>query len=250
VLLHIPHSSLVIPNAVRAAIRIGDAELKNELLRMTDWYSDILFDLAGAQRLVFPYSRLCCDVERFPDDSAEPNSVHGMGAIYERTSYGNPLREPMTAEARESYLERYYYPHHRELERMTEQMLKIRKRCLIVDCHSFPSVPLPCDLNKSPERRSDICIGTAGIQTPMPLVRQLVDACEVAGLAVSIDDPYSGAMIPQQRILDRRVEALMIEVRRGLYSDEGTGEKLVSFASTGELVRGLLQICQDFEMQS
>jgi len=217
---------------------------------MTDWYSDILFDLAGAQRLVFPYSRLCCDVERFPDDSAEPMSVHGMGAIYERTSFGNPMRGPMTGEARKSYLERYYYPHHRELERMTEQMLQIRNRCLIVDCHSFPSVPLPCDLNKSPERRPDICIGTAGIQTPMPLVRQLADACEVAGLSVSIDDPYSGAMIPQKHILNRGVEALMIEVRRGLYSDEGTGEKLVSFDSTGESIRGLLQICQDFEMRS
>lgn len=212
---------------------------------MTDWYSDILFDLDEAQRLVFPLSRLVCDVERFPVDALEPMSTHGMGAIYELTSDGKALRDRMTGKTREAYLESYYYPHHRELEEMVAGILSTCPRCLIVDCHSFPSVPIRCE---APERPV-VCIGTAGIQTPSALVRQLVDACEKFGLEVLVDHPYSGAMIPQRYLSDRRLESVMIEVRRDLYTNERTGEKLASFESIRRSVRGLLEICQDFESE-
>ncbi len=68
-LLHIPHSSLTIPNSVREKLCISDAELELELLRMTDRYTDILFDLStiGTHSIVYPVSRLVVDPERFED---------------------------------------------------------------------------------------------------------------------------------------------------------------------------------------
>ena len=78
--LHIPHSSRRVPAEERPAILLDDAELGNELLRMTDSYTDQLFPVTPAEagRVVFPVSRLVCDVERFPDNADEPMPLGGI----------------------------------------------------------------------------------------------------------------------------------------------------------------------------
>jgi N-formylglutamate amidohydrolase len=70
VILHIPHSSRHVPPKERQSILLDDAELSAELLRMTDAYTDELFPLTPVEagRVVFPVSRLVCDVERFSSD--------------------------------------------------------------------------------------------------------------------------------------------------------------------------------------
>ena len=94
--LHIPHSSHFVPPEARRAILLDDADLRNELLRMTDAYTDELFSLTPleAGRVVFPVSRLVCDVERFSSDDDEPMAARGMGVIYTRTSLGGFPRGP------------------------------------------------------------------------------------------------------------------------------------------------------------
>ena len=67
-LLHIPHASTVIPGNYLASFR--QAILPHEIEVMTDWFCDELFD-CGRDRIVFPISRLVCDVERFRDDKQE-----------------------------------------------------------------------------------------------------------------------------------------------------------------------------------
>src|SRR5262245_2707733 len=104
--LHIPHSSRNIPAEERRAICLDDAELDNELLRMTDTYTDELFPMTPVEagRVVFPLSRLICDVERFPTDEDEPMAARGMGVIYTRTAHGGVLRAQPDAAARQSLL--------------------------------------------------------------------------------------------------------------------------------------------------
>ncbi len=78
-ILHIPHSSRQVPVEERRAILLDDAALNDELLNMTDAYTDELFPptpVEGA-RLVFPVSRLVCDVERFSSDEDEPMANAG-----------------------------------------------------------------------------------------------------------------------------------------------------------------------------
>ncbi len=95
--LHIPHSSHFVPPEARRAILLDDADLQSELLRMTDAYTDELFPLTSleAGRVVFPVSRLVCDVERFSADDDEAMTARGMGVIYTRTRWANcsaPIR--------------------------------------------------------------------------------------------------------------------------------------------------------------
>jgi hypothetical protein len=51
-------------------------------------YTDELFPTTAyeAGRVVLPFSRLVCDVERFPSDEDEPMASRGMGVFYTRTS--------------------------------------------------------------------------------------------------------------------------------------------------------------------
>jgi len=66
---------------------------------------------------------------------------------------------------------------------------------------------------------------------PFHTPRQLREAAENVflsqGWSVGIDWPYAGVLVPMDYYgTDRRVRAIMVEVRRGLYMDEGGGVKL------------------------
>ena len=79
---------------------VGDSSpeerLQRELPRITDWYTDELFDAgAEASRLIFPVSRLVCDPEHFADDANEPMAAKGMGVSVKwdwDTGLGGPDR--------------------------------------------------------------------------------------------------------------------------------------------------------------
>src|SRR5215831_8992863 len=114
IVVHVPHASVAVPGHLRPSLVPDDAELEAELLRMTDRYTDELFSLPidQAEQIVFPVSRLVVDPERFPEDADEPMAARGMGAVYTRTSRGEPLRRVMTDGMRERLLDDYYRPHH------------------------------------------------------------------------------------------------------------------------------------------
>lgn len=74
-------------------------------------------------------------------------SSRGMGAIYTRTAYMQKLREEPSSDEMEKLLSRYFRPYHEALREEVEGMLGLFDRCLIIDCHSFPSKPLPYELD-------------------------------------------------------------------------------------------------------
>lgn len=191
VVLHMPHSSRQVPVGERQGIRLDDAALNSELLRMTDAYTDELFPRTPvkAGRVIFPVSRLVCDVERFASDEHEPMATRGMGFIYTRTSMGEALRaQPGTAD-------HWYRPHHLKLERMVNDVVVRSGGCLIVDCHSFPSTALPYEPDQT-THPADICIGTDSFHTSLLVRDSIVAAAKEEGYSVAIDAPFAGALVP------------------------------------------------------
>ena len=289
VILHVPHSSAVIPVDVRPQLLLEEDDLAGELRLMTDAYTDELFALPPAEAVTvrFPVSRLVVDPERFDDPEAESMEAVGMGAVYTKTSQGLRLRdEAEAARASEALLARYYRPHHAFLEAATAAALAAHGRCLIVDCHSFPSLPLPYELKVSSDRwkvvhRPAVCIGTdttlppnapfahPGMHTPPWLRERAAEACGEmlarwpggaspdpasaphepapvgAGQAVAdiaFDRPFAGVLVPRPYLgTDRRVQAVMIELRRDLYMDEETGGRLPGFAGCAAGVQRALR---------
>lgn len=239
-LLHIPHSSIKIPNGVRSTLLLSDDQLHKELLRMTDWFTDLLFDIDGAKRLIYTVSRLVCDPERFADDHAEPMVSRGMGVIYTQTSEGSVLRKQLSSQEQKLLLERFYMPHHAALEAMVESELNAHGSCLIIDSHSFSSQPLPHEPDQN-LNRPDICIGTDPFHTPQELAKVAVGAFEKCGLSVAINRPFQGALVPMKYYQkDKRVLSVMIEVRRGLYMDEESGEKNSRFSAVRTQIEAAL----------
>jgi N-formylglutamate amidohydrolase len=246
-ILHIPHSSRAIPDNLRDQIMLSDEDLSTELTLMTDAFTDELFCLPETAIVLFPISRLLVDVERFLDDVEEPMSRMGMGVIYTRTAYGKTLRRPLESHEVRNLVLEYYEPHHHKL--LTEVNNELQKcgKALIVDCHSFPSKPLPCDMDQSPPR-PDFCIGTDSFHTPIDLVQMAERTFKGSGYSVEIDRPYSGSLVPATyHRKDHRVASMMIEVNRRLYMDESTGGKNSGFDVVKGIIQTLLAVIDEFK---
>ena len=69
-----------------------------------------------------------------------------------------------------------YLPRHAQLERTVASVLARHGRCLGVDCHSFPSSPLPYERGPGAHVRPDICIGTDAFHTSEATARAFVQA--------------------------------------------------------------------------
>lgn len=234
-ILHIPHSSIYMPDTFKI---LEGVSLEQELQRMTDWFTDELFDFDKAKKLIFPYSRLYCDVERFRADRDEPMAKKGMGVCYTRTSHGAELRR-LSSKEKAFIKSTIYDEHHKKLVKLVEGELSKNGSALIIDCHSFPNEIYaqhnPCDV------RPDICIGTDSFHTPPELFEQLRDYFMKAGFTVAINEPFSGTMVPLKHYKkDKRVQSIMIEVNRKLYLNE-TFKKNDNFHQIKELIHTLLE---------
>lgn len=231
-IFNFPHAGYQFPESERTGLLLNEQELLTEILRVTDWYTDIIFGSAAHEDDIivqFPVSRLVLDPERFVEDTREPMAARGAGVIYTKSSAGRCLRFPVPEQTRQRLLNTYYYPHHRKLDTAVFEELDRYGHSLILDCHSFPSEPLHYDLDQS-LARPDICIGTDTFHTPPDLVDAAVKAFSDMGYSVSIDTPYSGCLVPEncyQR--NNRVASIMIEINRKLYMDESNGEKSEGF---------------------
>jgi len=243
-ILHIPHASTLIPEDIRMSLFLSDKELEQELLCMTDHFTDELFDcsLLPVAKIMFPVSRLVVDPERFEKDSDEPMASKGMGVVYTRTSSNRILRDTPSEQERVHLITAYYEPHHCRLSQAVADALGVYKHCLIVDCHSFPSKPLPYEFDQSPVR-PDICIGTDTFHTPKWLTETAVSYFRQNGLNTEIDKPFSGAIVPKPYCRKTKaVRSFMIEINRSLYMDEELGTPSKEFELTRNKLCSVLKL--------
>ncbi len=242
IISHIPHSSTSIPEDVRGQFVLSEEEIRRELIVMTDHFTDELFHqiAPGAQDIIFAVSRLVVDPERFEVDADEPMVSAGMGVIYHRTSAQKPLRRQISNDERQHLIDNYYRPHHRRLNRAAGEALQHSGRCLVLDCHSYPAKALPYEINQG-KTRPEICIGTDKFHTPGTVADMARSIFQGAGFSVALNEPFAGALVPNDYYnIDERVLALMIEVRRDLYMNEATGNKLASFSGFQQRLRACI----------
>ncbi|WP_127076128.1 N-formylglutamate amidohydrolase [Rhodomicrobium lacus] len=239
-IVHIPHASTVIPVEARKSFLLPEDELRRELLMMTDAYTDELFLCPSSVQVVAPVSRLVVDVERFREDAKELMSSRGMGAIYEVTAHKGKLRAPLRLEDKEVWLRQWYDPHHEVLTNAVRHSLDQYGRALIIDAHSFPSRPLPYEIDQG-AARPDICLGTDSFHTPSRLIDLAVRYFANIGLETEINRPFAGSMVPAPYYsIEPAVSSLMIEVNRRLYMNEDTGSKNARFSSIQRSIENFL----------
>jgi N-formylglutamate deformylase len=244
VILHIPHSSTVIP--LKDGYTADAQSIEREVNLLTDWFTDELFVHDEAIKVVSPFSRVFCDVERFPDDKDEVMAQYGMGMLYTKTDDGKELRK-VSPELRESIKRNYYDIHHARFEQVVEQALEERGEVLILDCHSYRDMPFQRDLIKK-QPRPDFNIGTDAYHTTEPLRQFSLEFFSSRGYSILDNDPYAGAITPLKYYQkDKRVKAIMLEINRKLYMEQAQDElpmKSANFdivkALVSQFISGLL----------
>ena len=232
--VHVPHAATEIPQKWRGRFLLNEESLCRELICMTDWYTDDLFEMGtDIQYVRAPHSRLVCDMERFRDPAQESMTARGMWICYERTSNGLPLKR--VDRTHEEEVLAVYDRHHMALTKACEEALGMVKgqaggKMLLIDAHSFPSAPLPYELmggSGTVDERPDFCLGTDPVHTPPGLAEAAKRFLEERGYSVAFNTPFAGVLIPMAYYRkEPRLLALMIEVNRALYIDERTAEKL------------------------
>jgi N-formylglutamate amidohydrolase len=243
-ILHVPHASTVIPVDCMGDFLVDPDRLSQHLVASTDHFTDDLFAIStsGCTTVAFPISRLVVDPERFEDDAEEPMAARGLGVLYECGHDGQRIRGAISPKRRDWYLDRWYRPHHAALEVAVNRALQSSGSAIIIDCHSYPDIPLAVDLDQS-RPRPDGCFGTSGIHTPSWLVDAGMRFASSQGWSFGIDRPYAGSIVPMQHYgKDPRVLSIMVEVNRKRYMKvEGNhAVKTTGFDETSRFLRGLI----------
>jgi N-formylglutamate deformylase len=241
-ILHISHSSTKIP--LKEGYCVSDKILNQEILKLTDWYTDDLFENEIDYSIKAPFSRIFCDTERFSDDSQEIMAQFGMGVLYEKTDTGEPLRN-LTTELRKHILDNYYWKHHNQLTESVSLHLEQFDSATIVDCHSFPQIPIIRALDKS-DFRPDFNIGTDTFHTPQKLIDLSVDFFNERGFSLGVDRPYSGSIVPMDYYhKNNKVQSIMLEINRKLYINEPSNEKSTRYQEIKQVVQEFLRMIRN-----
>ena len=237
IILHIPHSSKRIPTWYRSLF-YAPRDIDRELEAMTDMYTDQLFNQPYA-KLVFPLSRLVCDVERFRNPFKEAMTEKGMWICYSRNSLGKPLKRLESAYVQDM-LVNYYDKHHAKLTKMVAENLKAEGKTLIVDCHSFPE-HMPW-LAKQAWPEVDICIGADKFHTAVKLIDTISQEFTRRGYKVAVNAPFSGTLVPMKYYQQNKVvQSVMLEINRRLYYDAETKSHNNLFAKLRDDISEILE---------
>jgi len=221
-ILHIPHSSVKIPNNETTK---RDKKLLEIGQNLIDFYTDELFvpeeKNEHIESVIFPWCRLCCDVERLPND---PLEKEGLGISYHITL---PDGQRHTLSSSENARKMY-----EDFHDMVIQKIRKGDTCgpglLLIDCHSFSS--LPNLLNANPPQDIDICIGFNEDETKpnKVVIGNIQNYFIYKGYRVGINNPFSNSKtfdVPG----GNKYHSVMIEVNKKLYMSEETLEKTDGF---------------------
>jgi N-formylglutamate amidohydrolase len=152
-------------------------------------------------------------------------------------------------------IEALYMPYHAALESLVAGTRTQFGACLLVDCHSMPSVGGPMDRDPG-RRRLDFVLGDCFGASCAPAVTAAAERClRDLGYAVGRNDPYAGGFITRHYGAPSAARhALQIEINRGLYMDELAIAKAPGFAKLaadlGLLVRTLADLSRTLVPQA
>lgn len=209
-ILHIPHASTHIPNLEGFIL----SKVQENLSLLTDWATDKIFDIDEVEKIITPFSRLFCDVERF-EDELEPMINVGRGFFYTNGYDGTELRKSNNNLKNLVYRD-YYLKHHELFYNKVKDRLDKYGVCYIIDCHSFNNNPI-VPFNEQP-KSPEICIGTDPFHTPDYLLNYTLNYFYNLGYSVEVNNPYSGCIIPKPYfMINMDVKGIMIEVNKCLY---------------------------------
>ncbi len=265
VVLASPHSGAVYPADFVAFSPLDPLDLR----RSEDSFVDELY--LGTQALGVPllrarFPRAFVDANREPfeldqemfEDALPPyanvNSSRvaaGLGTIARVVANGKEIygRKLLFEEALRR-IDACYRPYHAALRGLIDRTRDRFGHCIVLDCHSMPSVGAPMDPDAG-RGRADFILGDGFGTTCQEAIAATVErALQAHGYRVTRNKPFAGGYTTRHYGRpDEGVHVLQIEINRALYMDEDRIKRLPALgriaghmtAVTGALI-GLSQV--------
>ncbi len=233
-----PHSGRHYPDAFVASSRLDATSLR----RSEDAYVDLLFEGVpdhGAPLIAAHYARAYCDLNREPYEldpamfsgplpvaanTRSPRVASGLGTIARTVGSGLGIyRSKLSVDEVERRLGACYRPYHAQLERMIAATHEQFGWCLLVDCHSMPSVM--GDVSYQPGSHTmDLVLGDCHGQACSEEITALIETfLSEKGYGVVRNAPYSGGFTTcHYGNPELKSHSIQIEINRNLYLDESS----------------------------
>lgn len=211
IIIHVPHSSLYLPNEFYKRTTLDKDYIEKENIFMCDYKIDEFLP-TNFNIIKFNYSRMFCDVERYKIDELEEMSKYGMGVIYGKDS-NNKKFINIDKKYKNKVIRKYYDKHHNKFNKLVQKSLKKYDECYIIDLHSYSDFFVKKVLNKTDN--PDICIGITKKYYSKKLTNFTINHFKKYGYSIKINHPYSGTMTPNKK--DNRVRSIMIEINKRVY---------------------------------
>ncbi len=241
-----PHSGQYYP-----ADFVAEANVDLHALRQSeDSHVDALYAAApahGAPLLKACFGRSYLDPNREPYE-LDPIMFHdrlpshvnassirvigGLGTIPRIVSDGVEIyREKLNFQDAEDRVRRLYHPYHQNLRQLIQNAVRRHRFCILIDCHSMPSIGGPLDRDIG-VRRADAVLGDRFSTTCSPKLTTLAqNVLGDQGFSVGRNAPYAGGFTTYNYGRPGKgVHSLQIELNRATYMDETSYEKLDCFA--------------------
>jgi N-formylglutamate deformylase len=246
-----PHSGRHYDPHFLAASRLDATAIR----RSEDSFVEELFAAGpalGVPMLAALFPRAYCDVNReaweldpgmFADplpgyvNTASPRVHAGLGTIARIVGTGEPIyAEKLRFAEAKARIERCWQPYHGALKALIAETVASFGHCLVLDCHSMPSVP------GRHGGRADIVLGDGHGTSCEPSWTDFLEAALAAqGFHVRRNDPYAGGYITRHYGNPRDgVQVVQIEVARGLYMNERSFTRSAQFGQTQRALTGFL----------
>lgn len=237
-----PHSGRDYPAAFLAASKLDALAIR----RSEDSFVDELFGHvpqlgAPLLRALFPRAFVDPNREPYELDPAmfttplpafvnrrSPRVAAGLGTIARVVANGSEIYSTkLDFEEANERIERCYRPYHDALEELIAHTRTMFGTCVLIDCHSMPSIGGPMENDAGRRRQVDFILGDAhGRSCARTLTLLVEDTLRGMGYSVVRNTPYSGGFITRNYGRpERGVHALQIEINRALYMNETTFER-------------------------
>ena len=240
-----PHSGRTYPPAFLAASALDARTLR----RSEDSFVDELFAAApakGAPLLKALFPRAYLDPNREPYEldptmfdqplpafvsTDTPRVSAGLGTIARLVSSGAEIyRHKLSFAEAERRIAGLYRPYHRALTGLLDATMQRFGFCVLVDCHSMPSIGGPNDTD-SGAARVDFVLGDCFSSSCAAVVTNTAErTLRKFGYRVVRNSPYAGGYTTRHYGKpDEGRHVLQVEINRRLYMEEDSHQKTVGF---------------------
>ena len=259
VVLDSPHSGVLAPADFAPVLSL------DELFRTADAYVDELYGAApkhGAVLIAASFPRCYIDPNRsleqldpgmvdepWPGPTVEDAKIRrGVGLIWSRLPAGQAFYDaPLPRAEVEDRIERCWRPYHAAIRHALDGTHDRFGAVWHLNCHSMRSHGTARDEAGARAARPDMVLGDRdGTTCDAAFVALVHGVLTGFGYDVTVNRPYKGQELVR-RYADpaRNRHSLQIEVNRGLYMDERSGERTANFATLqSQLSQLVAAICR------